>query len=201
MELVNFQWFSITKIKLHAFLEAKCSGAAQSIGKGCPGGCGFSFSGDTQDPPGHLPVQPAVGSRLCRGGGLDPKRSLPTPTTIWLCDSTWWGLSSTSVSTKVGLLGKLHWLHDANHPFLENLFQHIKICTCLLDFGVASSIDSCQLIFSKAFLKSQNTSKLPSQLNSGVNSEYSSSCLNPQDQLASCGHSWRRKCWMEYLKS
>ena len=34
-------------------------------------GCGVSFSGDVQDPPGHLPVQPAVGSLFCRGGGLD----------------------------------------------------------------------------------------------------------------------------------
>jgi len=25
------------------------------------GGCGFSFSGDIQDPPGRGPVQPAVG--------------------------------------------------------------------------------------------------------------------------------------------
>ena len=35
------------------------------------GGCGVSFSGDIQDPPGFLPVQPAVGSLLCRGVGLD----------------------------------------------------------------------------------------------------------------------------------
>ena len=35
------------------------------------GGCGFSFSGDIQDPPGFLPVQPAVGRLLCRGIGLD----------------------------------------------------------------------------------------------------------------------------------
>jgi len=33
--------------------------------------CGFSFSGDIQDPPGHLPVQPPVGSLLCKGVGLD----------------------------------------------------------------------------------------------------------------------------------
>jgi len=29
------------------------------------------FSGDIQDPPGCLPVQPAVGGLLCRGAGLD----------------------------------------------------------------------------------------------------------------------------------
>ena len=35
------------------------------------GGCGFSLSGDIQDLPGHLPVQPAVGGLLCKGIGLD----------------------------------------------------------------------------------------------------------------------------------
>jgi len=32
------------------------------------GGCGFSFSGDLQDPPGHGPVQPAVGDPASAGG-------------------------------------------------------------------------------------------------------------------------------------
>ena len=47
------------------------------------GGRGVS-SGDIQDPPGHGPVQPALG-RPCfsRGVGLDdPQRSLPTPTIL-----------------------------------------------------------------------------------------------------------------------
>jgi len=35
------------------------------------GGGGLSFSGDIQDPPGCLPVHPAVGSLLCRAVGLD----------------------------------------------------------------------------------------------------------------------------------
>ena len=30
--------------------------------------CGFSFSGDTQDPPGRGPVQPAVGDPASAGG-------------------------------------------------------------------------------------------------------------------------------------
>ena len=34
------------------------------------GGCGVFFSGDIQDPPGHGPVQPAVGDPAL-GGGLD----------------------------------------------------------------------------------------------------------------------------------
>jgi len=48
------------------------------------GGCGVSFSGDIQDPPGHGP-----GAACCRwpcfgrGVGLDdPQRSLPTPTIL-----------------------------------------------------------------------------------------------------------------------
>ena len=32
------------------------------------GGCGVSFSGDIQDPPGHSPVQPAVGDPALAGG-------------------------------------------------------------------------------------------------------------------------------------
>ena len=32
------------------------------------GGCGVSFSGDIQDPPGHGPVQPAVGDPTSAGG-------------------------------------------------------------------------------------------------------------------------------------
>ena len=32
------------------------------------GGCGVSFSGDIQDPPGHVPVQPTVGDPASAGG-------------------------------------------------------------------------------------------------------------------------------------
>jgi len=32
------------------------------------GGCGASFSGDIQDPPGQGPVQPAVGDPALAGG-------------------------------------------------------------------------------------------------------------------------------------
>jgi len=32
------------------------------------GGCGVSFSGDTEDPPGQGPVQPAVGDPASAGG-------------------------------------------------------------------------------------------------------------------------------------
>jgi len=48
------------------------------------GGCGFSFSGDIQDPPGHLPVQPAVEGLLGRELGLDHLwMSLPAPAVVW----------------------------------------------------------------------------------------------------------------------
>ena len=50
------------------FLHSKGDGALEQAAQG---GYGFSFSGDTQGPPGCLPVQPAVGSLLCRGDGLD----------------------------------------------------------------------------------------------------------------------------------
>ena len=35
------------------------------------GDCGFSSSGDSQEPLGHLPVQPVVGGLLCGGVGLN----------------------------------------------------------------------------------------------------------------------------------
>jgi len=44
------------------------------------GGCGVSFSGAIQDPPGQGPVQPALGDR--RVGLDDPQRSLLTPTIL-----------------------------------------------------------------------------------------------------------------------
>ena len=61
-------------------LHSKGDGVLKQIAQG---GCGFYFSGDIQDLPGHTPVQPAVGSLLCRGVGLDDlQRSLPAPTIL-----------------------------------------------------------------------------------------------------------------------
>ena len=37
------------------------SGGDGALAQAAQGGCGVSFSGDIQDPPGHGPVQPAVG--------------------------------------------------------------------------------------------------------------------------------------------
>jgi len=42
----------------------------RTLEQAAQGGCGFSFSGDIQDPPGRGPVQPAVGD-LASAGGLD----------------------------------------------------------------------------------------------------------------------------------
>ena len=50
------------------------------LAEAAQGGCGFSFSGDIQDPPGCLPVQPEAGGLLCREAGLDDLwRYLPAP--------------------------------------------------------------------------------------------------------------------------
>ena len=40
-------------------------GALEQVAQKC---CGFSFSGDIQDPPGQGPVQPAVGDPALAGG-------------------------------------------------------------------------------------------------------------------------------------
>ena len=59
----------------------------QSTGTGFPGRCGFSFSGDIQDLPRYLPVQPAVRGLLCRGVGFsDLLRSLLAPKILRFCD-------------------------------------------------------------------------------------------------------------------
>ena len=48
-------------------LPSEGDGALEQAARG---GCGVSFSGDIQDPPGQGPVQPAVGD-LASAGGLD----------------------------------------------------------------------------------------------------------------------------------
>ena len=39
-----------------------------ALAQAAQGGCGVSFSGDIQDPPGQGPVQPAVGDPASAGG-------------------------------------------------------------------------------------------------------------------------------------
>ena len=47
------------------FLPSEGDGA---LVQAAQGGCGVSFSGDIQDPPGQGPVQPAVGDPASAGG-------------------------------------------------------------------------------------------------------------------------------------
>jgi len=69
---------------LHQYVkELLHSEGHRALEQAAQGGCGFSLSGDIQDPPGCLPVQPAVGSLLCRRVGLsDLQSSLPAPTVL-----------------------------------------------------------------------------------------------------------------------
>ena len=46
-------------------LRSEGDGALEQAAQG---GCGVSFSGDIQDPPGQGPVQPAVGDPALAGG-------------------------------------------------------------------------------------------------------------------------------------
>ena len=58
------------------------SGGDGVLAEAAQGGCGLS-SGDIQELPGCLPVQPAVGGLLCWGVGLDDLwRSLSAPSIL-----------------------------------------------------------------------------------------------------------------------
>jgi len=46
-------------------LHSEGDGALEQVAQG---GCGVSFSGDIQDPPGQGPLQPAVGDPALAGG-------------------------------------------------------------------------------------------------------------------------------------
>jgi len=47
------------------FLHSEGDGALEQVAQG---GCGVSFSGDIQDPPGQGPVHPAIGDPASAGG-------------------------------------------------------------------------------------------------------------------------------------
>ena len=66
----SFQWFQIEAEEAPAeheeeFLPSEGDGA---LAQAAQGGCGVSFSGDIQDPPGRGPVQPALGDPASAGG-------------------------------------------------------------------------------------------------------------------------------------
>jgi len=48
--------------------EFLCSEGDGALEQAAQGGCGVSFSGDIQDPPGQVPVQPDVGDPASAGG-------------------------------------------------------------------------------------------------------------------------------------
>jgi len=55
----------VSKIHEEELLHSEGDGTLE---QGAQGGCGVSFSGDIQDPPGQGPVQPAVGDPASAGG-------------------------------------------------------------------------------------------------------------------------------------
>jgi len=73
----SFQWCPATRqgaqteaqeVPLEHEEELLHSGGDGALEQGAQGGCGVSFSGDIQDPPGHGPVQPAVDDPALAGG-------------------------------------------------------------------------------------------------------------------------------------
>ena len=57
-----------------------------ALERAAQGGCGFSFSGDIQDPPGQGPVQPTVGNPAS-AGGLDSMTHRGPFQPLPFCDS------------------------------------------------------------------------------------------------------------------
>ena len=48
--------------------DLRAEQALEALAQAAQGGCGVSFSGDIQDPPGQDPVQPALGDPAWAGG-------------------------------------------------------------------------------------------------------------------------------------
>ena len=66
------------------FLPSEGDGALEQA---VQGGCGVSFSGDIQDPPGQGPVQPAVGDLASAGGWTRWPTEVPSnPDILWFCE-------------------------------------------------------------------------------------------------------------------
>ena len=62
---VRLDYSDIQLQRFNSHMKGKHDGALEQAAQG---GCGVSFSGDIQDPPGRGPVQPAVGDPASAGG-------------------------------------------------------------------------------------------------------------------------------------
>ena len=64
------QWAQIEVLEVPSEHEEELlhSESDRALEQTAQGGCGVSFSGDFQDPPGRGPVQPAVGDTALAGG-------------------------------------------------------------------------------------------------------------------------------------
>ena len=70
-----------------------------ALKQAAPWGCGFFFSGDIQDPPGRLPVQPAVGSLLWQRGwplSLEVPSNTYNSVILWISNLIKWCPASES---------------------------------------------------------------------------------------------------------
>ena len=84
-----------------------------ALAQAAQGGCGVSFSGDIQDPPGCGPCSLLWVTLLGQGVGLgDPQRSLPTLTILWFCEFNEKPFLGCGVPTDQKASMELH-----DHPF------------------------------------------------------------------------------------
>ena len=67
-KLVSSSWGCREKVPSEHEEELLPSVHKGALEQAAQGGCGVSFSGDIQDPPGQGPVQPAVGDSASAGG-------------------------------------------------------------------------------------------------------------------------------------
>ena len=116
-------------------LHSEIDGALQQAAQG---GCGVSFSGDIQDPPGQGPVQPAVGDPASAGGWTRWPTEVPSNPILWFCD---FFISNTEATkgNKPPILGMCVNIHR----FSENILIHLYDYSALsFQFGGRSLYQS-----------------------------------------------------------
>ena len=91
------QWAQVGTQEVPPQYEEKlsCEGAI-AVAQAAQGGCGFSFPGDIQNPPGRVPVPPALGVPA-QAGGLDKMISRGPFQTLPFCHSVCTGTNVPSV--------------------------------------------------------------------------------------------------------